>query len=77
MGERGGERGEDVEAPGMWSARGPRWLSAGLVKSLSARILSDTTRLMLKSKRSIVANVPLRNEITVDIGWPRKCSHCV
>ena len=36
--ERGGEREGDVEGPGKWSARGPRWLSAGLCRPNSGVI---------------------------------------
>ena len=37
---KGGERGEDVEGPGKWSARGPCWLSAGLIATVLKNINS-------------------------------------
>ena len=37
---KGGERGEDVEGPGKWSAWVPCWLSAGLIATVLKNINS-------------------------------------
>ena len=38
---KGGEKGGDVEGPGKWSARGPRWLSAGLMTEVMTNHTTD------------------------------------